>query len=345
MGLALLVSPAISQQVFRVLYLQTVIERQIKMSWGYHYCRSAMEVQRDNSRSFNFDRIRELYETTKPIGGKRECLNIRPVGERGRSHERIVKISDEEYYLTCNSWARVNSDKTVVDRHCRAITFVKEYYGGGENMIIHIPKTSRGQNAPSWFNSPSVYWFYHYKLPENFAMHNHRGKKYVSYTLDGKTNYYSLNVGDLVFHRQKDSPHFKPLQIHREFKRELDREQTKKLREKIKPLADYIYTMIEIVENETYKSGNPLNLLSAEQLFKQEPDESWFQLVEIYKRSISDYDWIYDPNTKQSEKITKYNKHLLKQKIYNHLYRKMKPFKITEVPIGEVCYDKFKNWE
>lgn len=314
------------------------------MSWGYHYCRSAIEVQKDNSRSFNFDRIRELYENTKPIKGKRECLNIRPVGERGRSHERIVKVSDEEYYLTCNSWARVNADKTVFDRHCRAITFVKEYYGGGENMIIHIPKNSRGQTAPYWLNSPSVYWFYHYKLPENFAMHNHRGKKYVSYTLDGKTNYYSLNVGDLVFHRQKDSNEFKPLQVHREFKRELDREQTKQLREQAKPFVNYINTMIDLVETDKYCRGNPLEHIPLEVLFKQDPDESWFELVEIYKRLIKDSSWVFDNAIGQTTRTVEYKKHLLNKKIYDHIYRKVKPFRITEVPIGELCYDKFKNW-
>lgn len=316
------------------------------MSFGNWNARDSEEVQGANARNFTFDSIREQYETTKPIRGKRECLNIRPVGERGRSHERIIKVSDYEYYLTCNSWARVNKDGTYQDSHCRAITFSKDQWGHGENMIVHVPRTSRGETAPSWLNSPSVFWFYHYKMPNNFAMHNHKGKKYVAFSNDGKTEYYPLFISDLVFYKTKATEPFMPLQVHREFKRELDKEQTKQLRKQIKPFSDYIHAMIDLVEDEkrTYRH-NVLKDMPLEILFKQEPDESWFEFVEIYKWLIRQTNVVGDPITKQYRQITEYKKQYLNRYIYNHLYRKVKPFKITEVPIGELCYDKFKNWE
>lgn len=314
------------------------------MSWGHHWCRSPEEVQRENQHNFTFDSIREQYENTKPIRGKRECLNIRPVGERNRSHERIIKVSDVEYYLTCNSWARINKDGTHHDHHCRAITFSKDRWGSGESMIVHTPRSSRGQTVAWWLNSPSVFWFYHFQLPNNFGMHNHLGKKYVRYTLDGKTNYYPLFMGDLVFYRNDKTEDYKPLQIHREFKRELDKEKTKQLREQVKPLVNYINTMIDIVETEKYCRGNPLEDMPLEVMFKQDPDESWFELVEVYRRLIRDRNYIYDLNTKEGREVIDYKKHLLNRKIYNHIYRRVKPFKITEIPIGELCYDKYANW-
>lgn len=316
------------------------------MSYGNWNARTSEQVQGANRQSFTFDSIRELYENTKPIGGKRECLNIRPVGERGRSHERIIKVSDYEYYLTCNSWARVNSNGTHQDSHCRAITYLKDQWGRGESMVVHVPRTSNGKNAPSWLNSPSVFWFYHYKMPDNFAMHNHRGKKYVAYNYDGKMNFYPLFIGDLVFYKSEITEPYMPLQVHREFKREIDKDQTKQLREQIKPFVNYIHAMIDLVEDEkrTY-SDNVLKHMPLEILFKQDPDESWFQFVEIYKWLIRHNNYIRDNDTGQHRQTVEYKKQYLNRHIYKHLYRKVKPFKITEVPIGELCYDKFKNWE
>ena len=314
------------------------------MSFGNWNARSSQGVQGANGQSFTFDTIREQYENTKPIRGKRECLNIRPVGERNRTHERIIKVSDFEYYLTCNSWARVDKDGSHRDNHCRVITFQKDQWGHGESIIVHVPKSSRGNNAPDWLNSPSMFWFYHYKMPKNFAMHNHRGKKYLAFSRDGQTSYYPLFIGDLVFYKQDSSSDFRPIQVHREFKRELDKEQTKQLRKQIEPFVNYVHTMIDIVENDKYCSGNPLYNIPLETLFKQDPDQTWFELVEVYKRRIKDTNYVRDPITRELIYTTEYKKHNLKKHIYNNLYRKVKPFKITEVPIGELCYDKFANW-
>ena len=148
------------------------------MSFGNYRARDSRTVQAHNRQELNFEKVKEIYENTKPIQGKRERLNIRPIGERGRTHERVIKVSDNEYYLTCNSWARVDDkNKTIYDYHCRALTFTKSYWGS-ETVIVHTPRAQGGQLAPSYLNSPSVFWFYHYKLPETLSITNHRGKFY-----------------------------------------------------------------------------------------------------------------------------------------------------------------------
>lgn len=316
------------------------------MSFGNYQARDSKLVQADNGIQLNFEKAKALYENTKPIQGKRECLNIRPVGERGRSHERIIKVTDREYYITCNSWARIDTKtKEVFDFHCRAITFGKNYWGG-ETITIHTPRTSSGQFAVSNLNAPSVYWFYNYKLPKDFSLVNHKGKKYIAHqTQENVTNYYTLDKGDIVFFKPEKDSYFKPLQVHREYTRTLNKQKTKELREKAKPLFNYISTMIDLVETDKWVRDNPLKQIPDEDLFKHDPDDKWLELVEIYKNRIKQSTGWYDYTKKQHFHTIEYHKHRLNAIFYKHLYQRMKPLDIHEVPLGKICYDKFKNWE
>jgi hypothetical protein len=303
--------------------------------WG---TRTPLQVQIDNQNRLSFDKVKEIYENTKPIQGKRASLNIRPLGDRGRSHERVFKVSDTEYYVSANSYAWVQSKtKDVFENHCRAITFSKRY--DTETIVIHTPKTNNHQLMPRWLDTPSMLWFYHYKMPHEFSMHNHRGKKYLAHTVNEKTKYYTMAKGDLVFSKQPDKPNFSPLQVHREIVRELDKEQTKELRKNIKPFVDYANTMIDLIETDKYHSGNPLDDIPIDILFKHDADQVWFELVEKYKRMIKNEYYNFGRHT------IEYNKKSLNKYIYNHLYRKVKPFKLVEVPIGELVYDKYRSWE
>lgn len=48
-----------------------------------------------------FDDVERWYNQTKPLGGKNNAgLDIRPIGDRARKHERIVKIDDNCYALS-----------------------------------------------------------------------------------------------------------------------------------------------------------------------------------------------------------------------------------------------------
>ena len=303
--------------------------------------RSSSQVQSESPNKYlNFDKVKEIYENTKPIRGKRECLNIRPVGERGRTQDRVIKVSDEEYYLTCNSYAYVSKDKKLHDTHCRAITFRMCY--DTETIIIHTPTGSYGTMNPHWLNSPSMLYFYHYKLPREFGVHNHKGKKYIAHTVEELTKYYIMAKGDIVFIKRKGDSHFKPHQVHREYVRSLDKDQTKVANQNIKPFLDYAKAMINIIETEKWSSGNPLTNISKEELFKQDPSESWLGVLENYKDRIrSAY---YVRVNDEYKHIIDYKTHLLAKKIQNDLYRLVRPFKLTEVELGKLSYDKYANW-
>ena len=48
-----------------------------------------------------FEQVEACYNNTKPIISKNQTLqhDIRPIGDRGRKHERIAKVSDTCYML------------------------------------------------------------------------------------------------------------------------------------------------------------------------------------------------------------------------------------------------------
>jgi hypothetical protein len=65
----------------------------------YNSC-SPYDTQARNGRHFDFEKIKKHYHDTPPIRGKRKPENIRPVWQRNRCWERMVQVSDTEYYIT-----------------------------------------------------------------------------------------------------------------------------------------------------------------------------------------------------------------------------------------------------
>jgi hypothetical protein len=52
-----------------------------------------------NPRLSSFDQVAALYDSVKPMRGKLKDQDVRPIGDRRRKWERIVKISDDCYLL------------------------------------------------------------------------------------------------------------------------------------------------------------------------------------------------------------------------------------------------------
>jgi hypothetical protein len=301
-------------------------------------------VQQNQGKRFDFERIKKHYEDVIPLRGKRREQNIRPINRRDRAYERMIKVSDTEYYITYDAY-------THRTNHNKAITW--SLNDGMEYMTIHTPRKIWGQTPsmelhPRSFSSASTFWFYDFNLPTEFNMVNHRANKYVRY--DNK--YYSVELGDVVFQRKVGENHWLPLMVHREFKHTIDRTQTKELRESIKPFMAYFDLMCEIVESK-WEWSNPIYQAVAGEandikvkpeqaiaLFKQKDDGSvpdeWLVLVERYKHRITRHRF--------SQQNTEYNRHLLAKEICDDLFCIVKPCNTTEVPIGTLSNDRYKGW-
>ena len=101
------------------------------MGFGYG-TRSAEDLQRDNRQIYSFAKIKERYEQTIPLRGKRAKLNIRPHGQRDRSWERIVKVNENEYYLT-----NIHFSKETINNFKYINNFYEIFYLTDYKIVIY----------------------------------------------------------------------------------------------------------------------------------------------------------------------------------------------------------------
>jgi len=306
------------------------------MSYGNWNARSPEEVQRYNGVRTDFDTAVKRYESIKPLIGKRKALDVRPSGERDRNRtwERVVKISDTEYYLSCTHWSwndnQIMAGDDKPERRPRAITYKQE--GEVETIIVH---------ANRWgFVSPSIYYFYQYNLPTGMSLTKHGGSTYVMVEDKEKTKwqYYTLKQGDVTFYRPKGGTTWTPLHVYREVKHKLNRAKTKAIREKLKEFCEYAKVMLPLVEPK-YSYGSTLDCHWKDFVTLKNPNEipeSWLDAVASYKHKLNRWNW----QTKSNET----NEKGLIPRIQKEAYRAEKPFDVEVVPLGELSCDPYRSW-
>jgi hypothetical protein len=306
------------------------------MSYGNWNARSPEDVQRYNGVKTDFNKAVKRYESIRPLQGKRKALDVRPSGQRDRAWERIVKVSDTEYYLTNSEYGyrdRQILEGNPVDGERRAITLKQE--GEVETIIIHKAWYS--------FTSPSVFYFYDYNLPQGMDMQKYRGSNYVRVLKeDGGFNYYRVDKIDTTFYRPKGGTYWTPLTVYKEVRHKLNRTKTKAIREKLKTFTDYARVMLPLVEPKwNYSSVLDTHWESFVTLKNpNEIPESWLTAVSHYAQKLNR--WSYNSETKQGE-------HTIREKglasmIQREAYRAAKPFDVEPVPLGELSYDSYRNW-
>lgn len=338
------------------------------MGFGWN-TRDGETVQMHNGRAYTFDKIAQRYEQTEPIRGKRRALDIRPHGERRRDWERIVKVNDSEYYLTNNAYK-------WYDQHgyspCRAITFKRDDEGN-ETVIVHTPRQYWGDKAedrerliPRQLSNPSSFFFYMHNLPQGLDMYKFRSKNYLAVKEDEvTTKYYTLDKGDVHLTRQVGDKFFKPLIVHREFHRSLDRTKTKALRDELKGFKEYVRVMLPLATHERHGMyDSPLKWAMIDKdseftyygqsdfakacqgkgwrgLFTGEPSDLWFSLIQYYKYQCRTHKW--NPQTRDYDYIEPTPQTVMKM-ITDQVYAVEKPLHEEPVELGIRTFDKYRNW-
>lgn len=339
------------------------------MSFG-GYGRSPEQVQRDNGQRYDFKKIAERYETTVPLRGKRKVQNIRPHGERNRDWERIIKVSDQEYYLTNMAYRWHDKQDYSISR---AITFKRDD-DGNETIIVHTPRAywgdeeNRKKLVPRQLGVSSTFFFYGCNLPEGMGMYKYHSKNYLMVKAEeGHSEscwrFYTLDKGDVVFTRGAFEKFFKPLVVHREFHRSLDRKKTKAIREELSSFVEYMRVMMPLVEADrmrmystpvfwAHQKSTEGLYISGEiaqeclgkgwrALFTGEPNELSFKLVQYYKAMCNRSVWnsesrSYDIIPATPQQIAKY--------IANEVYRYEKPLHEEPVELGVRTFDRYRTW-
>jgi hypothetical protein len=350
------------------------------MGFGWN-TRNAEDVQRQNGQQYDFNKIKQAYESIKPLRGKRSSLDIRPHGERSRSHERIVRVSDTEYFLTNQAYAywenRKDPDRNL--EHNRAMTF--SMVGDIEYLTVHTPRQYWGDNTKvpfaerkvfdtGGFTAPSNYYFYAYNLPQGVYMTKFGSKAYLEVrSEDGKVGKcYTLMQGDVVLTRKQGENFFRPLVVHRETKRSIDRKQTKTIRQELEPFVNYVTVMLPLMEYKhvLYAYKNPFNLnkwgkwdtnANPDEGYKDIVNKSWSELVSMKGDELPEY-WFnmaqsyrsrmetrkYNWDTKQYEDVP-INFQRVKKAVYDDVYRQAKPFKTEDVELGKAFKNnKYHSW-
>jgi hypothetical protein len=337
------------------------------MGYGWN-TRSPEDVQRHNGQRYNFKKIAERYESIVPLRGKRKAQNIRPHGDRSRCWERIVKVSDQEYYLTNNAY-RWNDKHNYAS--CRAITFKRDDEGN-ETVIVHTPRPYWGDEEtknrlmPKQLGVPSTLHFYRYNLPDGVGMYKYHSKNYLYVKNSDKgddISYYTLEKGDVTLTKQVGHEFFKPLVVHREFHRSLDRSKTKVIRQELAPFIEYARVMMPLAEADmlrmysspvfwAHKEATSGLYMSGEiveeclgkgwrGLFTGEPTELWFKLIQYYKYKCERNKWnpetrAYEPVELTMQRVASY--------IANEVYREEKPLREEPVELGVRTFDKYRTW-
>ena len=317
------------------------------MGFGYG-TRTPYEVQQDNGGRFDFDKIKQRYEQVKPLRGKRAHLNVRPLGERGRSQERIIKVNDNEYYLTFDAWGW--SEIHQPDRkHTKAISF--HQIGDMETVVVHTPVTNWKEEKnlfPRAFSNNSVFYFYEFNLPDGLNMVNNNSCKYVRVACEDGYRHFTVEKGDTTYTRKKGAKYWNPMVVHSETIHNLDKQKTKEWRATAKPLLDYLNIMVDMVEPQYIGWFQNILAETTKNLQKDEvfklndgnAPEHWFKIAEYYKKRIE----IYQHNGWEKPATKIYDKTKLKYYLYKDLYKLVKPLISTQIPLGTMCKDRFKSW-
>lgn len=294
--------------------------------------RSAQEVQYSQGNKMDFEKVKSKYESTIPIRGKRKALDIRPLGVRSRSWERVVKANDNEYFITNGGrWLPQGNEP-------RCLTW--QMIDGVEYLTVHAPHWYKSDGTKTYngrpLHCPSDFYFYHYNLPDGIAMYNHRGRKYVAH--DGK--YYSIgNKTDVIFQRIGKNQ-WQLRQASSEVVHHIDRKKKKQIKDQIKPLTDYLDVMYDIVEPKRHwRNMFTTSLVGHLLKYDQNPHPEWVEMAEEYKARTREAFWDENRNWKEF-----YNKNKLLENVLHDATIAFKPFKVIEVPLGNLAYDRYRSW-
>lgn len=305
------------------------------MSYGNWNARSPYVVQQQNGKTTDFETVKKHYESIKPLQGKRKTLDVRPWGERDRAHERVVKVSDTEYFLACGAYSYADSRRLAgeVEEHKRAMTFKQE--GEVETIILH---------RPHWgWASPQVFYFYDFNLPYGMSLQKHKGTTYVQHKAPTELNpyacnYYTMDKGDITFYRPKGKQNWTPLHVFREVKHKLNRAKTKAIRAELQDFIDYAKPILPFVEGKYQWHSILGNDWRAE--LKREDKESypedWMSVLSRVVGKVKRYD--YDTRTYVASEKAVINH------IYREVYKLEKPLDIEAVELGQLCHDPYRSW-
>ena len=145
-----------------------------------------------NPRLSSFDQVAALYDSVKPMRGRLKDQDVRPIGDRRRKWERIVKISDDCYLLFDGNGAGDNVDfwtystpNQVSRAEMLALAPIKWERDGKDEYV-----TLRNGSGLNWTHS-GRYDFLARTCPRSMDVEVTGGKQFVrNRVFDGEDKHY-----------------------------------------------------------------------------------------------------------------------------------------------------------
>jgi hypothetical protein len=130
-----------------------------------------------NKHLNSFDAVAKCYAEITPIRGKRASEDIRPIGNRKYTWNRIIKLDENTYVLNDGYWSGTYYGQTL---HIKTAPIVWERRADGDYVKFH---THLNGNI-----GVSRYWFLRNYIPDGFEFDwSHNGKHFIVY--EGKEYY------------------------------------------------------------------------------------------------------------------------------------------------------------
>ncbi len=142
-----------------------------------------------------FDQVADWYAKTKPVISKRHSAaqDVRPIGKRSRKWERIIKVDDRTYALSCGgsvdpifSWGHIDKvkDFPITPKEIADLSPIvwRKAKDGTETVTIR-------NGAGSWAHN-MVYSFINRALPVGLIFRNDRQGQQTIYNRANSTGYY-----------------------------------------------------------------------------------------------------------------------------------------------------------
>ena len=226
----------------------------------------------------NFYQVRNHYDSVKCIRGRKE--DVRPIADRARAWERIVRLSDTCYSLTLPSYTSNEPREVITWGLVSGKEVVTIYNGVGE------------------WSHQDVYSFLDRFLPQGVYFIGGNGKQYIS--LGEKLRFlpkcksiFKVGVGHVADGEQpsviltRDDPsHVWKFtgEEHLPPRLRIDKDKKKPYKKAINDLCEWVWTMLPLLEDNTHMSWHDRAALQTKlgvdgRVYNSSPDPDLFMEI------------------------------------------------------------------
>lgn len=300
-----------------------------------------------NIKCTDYETVKAKYENTVPLRGhqrKEHNIDVRPVGNRRRKWEAWVKEGDTygiAFVQAYPQMAKVNGE------------VVCQGYSYSRQDLLRIYPDNEITIFGAWFSSYTTWEMLGVALPDEIKFVKYGAKCYFMVDQpEGPPMYYYFDKTQITFrpYESNGKRYFKPIAPKQETRYDIDRGAAKAARAELKVFAEYyklMYPMIaepsedrQIRWSEQRKANEFLHL--TKWLMRKDGEEygeHWPEAVSAILRKHTEKRFLYKKEGYEEFLFIPDEHFVADHYRGERLYRLLRPFVSTVVPIGTPFFD------